>query len=406
MVWKSKQFVEELLTTPIIFRIMSWILLKGRPKMDKLHLFRGVSGFIKKNIVMVIAMAAALVTCFFVPPDEAYWGYFDAKTLTCLFCVLAVVCALKNIHFFYLLAKKIVRVFKNARMSILALVYITFIGSMLIANDMALLTFLPLGLFVLTSTGKNKYMAFTFIMQNIAANLGGMLTPFGNPQNLYLYTKFQIPNLEFIGIMAPPFLVSVLLITICCIIFVKPEPLLLKDEPISLPAARTVIYLLLFALAIAIVFRGIPYWIGLLVIPAVLLFTDRKALKMVDYPLLLTFVFFFIFSGNMARIDAVRNLFSMLLEKSTLLFSVLSCQVISNVPSAILLSQFTTNYPDLLLGVNIGGVGTLIASLASLITFREYTQQNKGKTRYYILLFSAFNFLFLVILTLLVLLLK
>ena len=368
--------------------------------MDKLHLFHGISGVVKKNVVMVVAMAAACITCFFVPPDGAYLGYFDVKTLTCLFCVLAVVCALKNINFFYILAKKIVRVFKNARLSILALVYITFIGSMLIANDMALLTFLPLGLFVLTSTGKGKYMAFTFIMQNIAANLGGMLTPFGNPQNLYLYTMFEIPNLEFMGIMAPPFVLSVLLITVCCIIFVKPEPLALKDEETHLPVGRTVIYLLLFALAIAIVFRGISYWIGLAVIPAVLLVMDRKALKMVDYPLLLTFVFFFIFSGNMARIDAVRSLFSMLLEKSTLLFSVLSCQVISNVPSAILLSQFTDNYRELLLGVNIGGVGTLIASLASLITFREYTKQNKGKTGYYMLLFSAFNFAFLAILVL------
>jgi Na+/H+ antiporter NhaD/arsenite permease-like protein len=303
-----------------------------------------------------------------------------------------------------MLAKRIVQIFKNARMSILALVYITFIGSMLIANDMALLTFLPLGLLVLTSTGKGKYMAFTFIMQNIAANLGGMLTPFGNPQNLYLYTKFNIPNLEFMAIMAPPFVLAVLLITICCLVFVKPEPLELRDEPMKLPAVRTVVYLLLFALAIAIVFRGIPYWIGLIVIPAVLIFMDRQALKMVDYPLLLTFVFFFVFSGNMARIDGVRQLFSWLLGKSTLLFSVLSCQVISNVPSAILLSQFTENYKELLLGVNIGGVGTLISSLASLITFREYTKQNKGKTLHYILLFSAFNFAFLIILAIFALL--
>ena len=368
--------------------------------MKRPNLFQGTANFVKKNVVMVVAMVAALITCFIVPPDEAYLDYFDVKTLTCLFCVLAVVCALKNINFFYTLARKIVLVFKNARLSILALVYITFIGSMLIANDMALLTFLPLGLFVLSSTGKGKYMAFTFIMQNIAANLGGMLTPFGNPQNLYLYTKFAIPNGEFMLIMLPPFLLAVALITVCCLIFVKPEPLELRDEKTVLPVGRTVVYLLLFALAIAIVFRGIPYWIGLIIIPAVLLFMDRKALKMVDYPLLLTFVFFFIFSGNMARIDAVRNLFSMLLEKSTLLFSVLSCQVISNVPSAILLSQFTTNYKELLLGVNIGGVGTLIASLASLITFREYTKNNKGKTRYYVLLFSAFNFAFLIILAL------
>ena len=362
--------------------------------------------FLAKNTVMVVAMAAALVTCLIVPPDREYLGYFDIKTLTCLFCVLAVVCALKNIRFFYTLAQKIVASCRNARLSILVLVYITFIGSMLIANDMALLTFLPLGYLVLGTTGKTKYMAFTFIMQNIAANLGGMLTPFGNPQNLYLYTKFQIPAGEFMTIMAIPFARSVLLITICCLIFVKPEPMVLNQAIQKLPLKRTVLYLALFALAIAIVFRGIPYWIGLIVIPAVLIFADRKALKAVDYPLLLTFVFFFIFSGNMARIGVVRELFSWLMEKSTLLFSTLSCQVISNVPSAILLSQFTENYRDLLIGVNIGGVGTLIASLASLITYREYPNHAPEKSKSYILLFSAFNFAFLIILTGVMMLLK
>ena len=361
--------------------------------------FRVGWGFVKKNAVMVIALIAAVVTMFLVPPDRAYLGYFDYKTLTCLFCVLAVVCALRNIRFFYALARKVVRVFKTARMSVLALVYITFIGSMLIANDMALLTFLPLGFFVLTSTHKEKYMAFTFIMQNIAANLGGMLTPFGNPQNLYLYTKFEIPNLEFVRIMSIPFAISVTLITICCLIFVKPEPLSISDEKIELPPARTALYLALFALSIAIVFRGIPYWIGLIVIPAVLFFADRKALKEVDYPLLLTFVFFFIFAGNMGRIDAVRQFFSGLLEKNTFLFSVISCQIISNVPSAVLLSQFTTNYPALLVGVNIGGVGTLIASLASLITFREYVKNNPGKTIRYVGEYTLFNFAFLILLS-------
>ncbi len=358
-----------------------------------------VSAFVKKNAVMCIAFFAALVTSCIVPPDEAYLGYFDYKTLTCLFCVLAVVCALKNIRFFYMLARKVVQLFKNARLSVLALVYITFIGSMLIANDMALLTFLPLGYLVLTTTNMQKYMAFTFIMQNIAANLGGMLTPFGNPQNLYLYSKFNIPNLEFMAIMAPPFVLSVIIITLCCIVFVKPEPLSLEDEKITLPPLRTGIYLLLFALSTLIVCRGIPYWIGLGVIPLALLFMDRKALRDVDYGLLFTFVFFFIFSGNMGRIDIVRALFSALLEETTLLVSVLSCQCISNVPSAILLSQFTENYAPLLVGVNIGGAGTLIASLASLITFREYGKHNPGKTGYYVKMFSLFNFGFLAILT-------
>ena len=359
--------------------------------------------FLKKNIVVSIAFFAALVTSFFVPPDAGYLGYFDWKTLSCLFCVLCVVCALKNINFFYLLARKTVECFKTTRGCVLALVYITFLGSMLIANDMALITFLPLGYLILHSTGEERYMAFVFIMQNIAANLGGMLTPFGNPQNLYLYTKFSIPTGEFMFIMAPPFLASIFLITVVCL-FIKAEALKISGGEVSLPRGRAVIYLLLFALSILIVFRGIPYWIGLFVIPAALLVLDRRALKMVDYPLLFTFFFFFIFSGNMARIEGVRTLFESLLSKNTLLYSVISCQCISNVPSAILLSQFTENYKDLLLGVNIGGAGTLIASLASLITFREYIRYNPGRTGYYLGLFSLFNFGFVVALTIFMLL--
>lgn len=358
-----------------------------------------ILAFAGKNTVMLIALAAALVTTLAVPVDQAYIGYFDFKTLTCLFCVLAVVCALKNISFFSILARKIVQLFRNARLCVLALVYVTFVGSMLIANDMALLTFLPLGYYVLCSTGKQKYMAVTFILQNIAANLGGMLTPFGNPQNLFLYTRFNIPTGEFMSIMFPPFLFSVVLITVCCLVFIKPEPLQIADAPIRLDTGRTVFLLVLFALSIIIVFRIIPYWIGLLVIPTALLLTDRSALKMVDYGLLMTFVFFFVFAGNMARIDAVRSLFSGLLSRNTLLFSVASCQFISNVPTAILLSQFTQDYADLLVGVNIGGVGTLISSLASLITFREYVSHNPGKTGYYVKMFSLLNFSFLFLLT-------
>jgi Na+/H+ antiporter NhaD/arsenite permease-like protein len=373
---------------------------------QKLNTVKICISFVKRNAVMFIAFFAALVTSFVIPIDEAYFNYFDYKTLTCLFCVLAVVCALKNINFFYILARKIVHRFNTARICILALVYITFIGSMLIANDMALMTFLPLGYFVLTTTEKQKYMAFTFIMQNIAANLGGMLTPFGNPQNLYLYSKFNIPNLEFMSIMFIPFIASVAIITLCCIVFVKPEKLKLDDIKLILDPVRTVVYLLLFALSIAIVFRGIPYVVGLVVIPLALLVLDRKALKMVDYPLLFTFVFFFVFAGNMSRIDFVREFFSSLLDKNTLLFSILSCQFISNVPSAILLSQFTSNYADLLVGVNIGGVGTLISSLASLITFREYTRIYPEKTRYYLVMFSTFNFSFLILLTALSMFLK
>jgi hypothetical protein len=200
------------------------------------------------------------------------------------------------------------------------------------------------------------------------------------------------------SVMLLPFALSIFLITLCCLVFVKAEPLEIKAPEKRLPIGRTTVYLLLFALSIAIVFRGIPYWIGLIIIPVVLFFMDKKALAKVDYPLLLTFVFFFIFAGNMARIDAVRGFFAFLLEKNTLVFSALSCQCISNVPSAVLLSQFTDNWQDLLVGVNIGGAGTLIASLASLITYREYAAHYPGDTGRYLKLFSLFNFSFLGIL--------
>lgn len=360
---------------------------------------RKIGAFCKKNVVLLIAAGCAVITSCIIPPDAAYLSYFDLKTLTCLFCTLAVICALKNIRFFTVLSRKIVQCTGSLRMAVLALVWITFAGSMLISNDMALLTFLPLGYFVLTYTGMQKYMAFVFIMQNIAANLGGMLTPFGNPQNLYLYSFFNIPTGEFLGILAIPFAVAIALITVCCLFLPRTKLEMPQEGEEKLPVGRTVIYLVLFALALVVVFRVIPYWLGLIVITAALLFMDRKALADVDYGLLATFVCFFIFAGNMARIPAVSTLMSALLEKNTLIFSVLSCQVISNVPSAILLSQFTADYPALLLGVNIGGAGTLIASLASLITFREYCAHNPGKAGSYLAQFTACNFGFVAVLT-------
>ena len=363
------------------------------------ELRKSVGGFISKNTVLVIAFVLAVISCFIVKPDAQYIEYFDFKTLSCLFCTLAVICALKNIRFFTITAKKIVALTGNTRTLALALVYITFIGSMFLANDMALLTFLPLGYISLSATKKEKYMAPIFIFQNISANLGGMLTPFGNPQNLYIYTKFNIPTGEFVGIMIIPFVISIILFTVCCLFIPKEDLTLTNEENEKFDSKRAIFYLILFALTILMVFRVVPYYVCLPVVLAAIWATDKKALAKVDYALLFTFVCFFLLAGNIARIEAVNLFFSSLLEKNTLLTSIFSCQVISNVPSAILLSEFTTNYKDLLLGVNIGGVGTLISSLASLITFREYTSHVKGKTAQYIGLFSALNFGFLIILT-------
>ena len=369
----------------------------GQEGTEKKH---AIVSFFKKNTVVCIAALLAIVTSFFVPPDKEYLHYFDLRTLTCLFLTLAVICALKDIRFFGIVAQRIVVTTGNLRLLTLALVYITFIGSMLIANDMALITFLPLGYFALSVTKNEEKMAYIFILQNISANLGGMLTPFGNPQNLYLYSYFKIPTGEFMSIMFPPFLLAISMLTAACFLLPR-TPLVIKDDSgQGLNKKRTALYLTLFAFSLLIVFRLIPYWAGLIVIPLVLVFADKKAFGEVDYGLLATFALFFVFSGNMARIPAVQDFVGNLLGRSPLLVSIGSCQVISNVPSSILLSKFTDNYRELLLGVNIGGTGTLISSLASLITFSHYRTLRPGHTKQYIGLFALINAIFLLVMTL------
>ena len=182
-------------------------------------------------------------------------------------------------------------------------------------------------------------------------------------------------------------------------LFVKPIPLeLKKDSDYQIDYKRTILYSILFICSILIVFRLIPYWIGTAVITLILFYVDKKSIADVNYSLLATFCVFFIFSGNMARIPAVSSFFMSILPKNTLLFGILSCQFISNVPSAVLLSHFTNDYASLLPAVNIGGCGTLIASLASLITFSEYKKHNPQKLPYYIRLFSLFNIGFIIVL--------
>lgn len=358
-----------------------------------------IKKFVKKNAVFCIAALVAVITCFFVPPDKSYLGYFDWTTLACLFLTLAVICAFRNIKFFTIIARKLVLFTGNLRGLFFMLIIITFIGSMIIANDMALITFLPLGYFAVSVAKQEKYIPYLFILQNISANLGGMLTPFGNPQNLYLYSFFKIPTHEFCLIMLPPFLLAVALLSVCCL-FVKPIKLEISQKfPEKLRIKHTFLYSVLFIFSILIVFRIIPFWIGLIIVPLVLFLVDKEALLMVDYALLGTFFFFFIFAGNLSRIESVNTLLSSLLQKDTLLVSVLSCQGISNVPSAILLSRFTTNYKALLMGVNIGGTGTLIASLASLITFSEHRILYPGHTKKYFWLFTLINAIFLLIMT-------
>ena len=357
-----------------------------------------VKGILKSRIVLIVALVAAAVTCFFVPPDGGYADYFDLDTLSCLFCTLAVVSALKRRRFFEWLAVKIVTAFGNMRRVTFALVFVTYFGSMIMANDMALITFLPLGWLVLSSCGKTRYTAFVFVMQNVAANLGGMLTPFGNPQNLYLYSFFEIGAGEFFAIMAIPFAVAFVLIAGTCLV-VKPEPIRLETHPEPAPPVwRMIVYFVLFALSVMIVFRVFPYYVGLIVVTVALAILEPKCFLRVDYGLLLTFCAFFVFSGNLSRIPAVRDLLASVVAMSPLLVGTATCQVISNVPSAVLLSRFTTDYRHLLIAVNIGGLGTPVSSLASLITLGEYRKREPGKTLRYLGLFSLINFSYLAVL--------
>lgn len=375
---------------------------------------RRLARIIRQNATASIAAAAALVTMLFVPPDAAYLGYFDLKTLACLFALLAVIRALRNAGFFETIAHAVVRRFKTLRGLGCALVGVTLVCSMFATNDMALLMLLPLSTVTLASTGNERALPFTFVMQAIAANLGGMILPFGNPQNIFLSSRFGIAFPDFLATMALPFAVSVILIALCCLAGFKATPLSSSGVPDAdaserapLPRAKTALYLVLFALSLGMVFRVVPFVAGVVIIAAALLFADRRALAHVDWGLLATFALFFVFSGNMARIPEVQGFFSMLLGQSTLVTSALASQVISNVPAAILLAPFVDGYQSLLIGVNIGGAGTLIASLASLIAFNHFRAIKRGmkrpgiqalSTKRYLALFSALNFAFLAVL--------
>lgn len=353
--------------------------------------------FVKKHIVTEIALLLAVVSMLFVPVSAAYLDYIDFKTLVCLLCVLAVVNALSDLGAFEKLARGIIRIFKTTRSCVVALVWITLIGAMFMTNDIALLTFLPLSYLVLDATDNRRLVPWTFIMQNAAAVLGGMILPFGNPHNLYLYSLFQIPTGQFILTMLPTFLTSVTLITVGCLT-VKSEPLTIDGTLQSLDRPRAVGCMVLFAITLLFVLRAIPWTIGAPIVLIGLAALDRRAYLKVDYGLLLTFFGFFIFAGNMANIPEVRSFLVGLLDRNALLTEVLTCQVISNLPTTLLMAPFTTDWATLLVATDIAGMGTPIASLASLITLRTFMRRRPEDTGYYMRMFLAVGFGFLLVL--------
>lgn len=354
--------------------------------------------FFKTNFIFSVALVAALISCIFVPIDKGYLEYFEINTISCIFLLLLVIAGLTNIQFFQKVARIIVKKFKNTRSIIMCLIFITYISAIVNANDMSLLTFLPLAYIVLKYTDNLRYLAFTFIMQNIASNLGGMIAPIGNPQNLYIFSFYQISLVEFLKIMFLPTLFALLLIIAVCM-FIKKDPLEFKSEENNqFNITKSIIYIALFVITILVVLRIIPWWVAFIIIVIAMVICDKKAFLMVDYTIPLTFVAFFIFSGNMSRIPSVINLMERFVNENTFLTAYLSCQLISNVPTAVLLSKFTNNYSHLLVSVNVASLGIIFSSLSGVIALKEYIKASKtenfGKNRgawYYVGLDTLFN---------------
>lgn len=354
--------------------------------------------FFKTNFIFTISILAAIISCFFVLPDKEYLGYFDIDTLVCITLLLLVIAGFSNIQFFQKVARFLVKKFKNTRSIIMCLIFITYISALVNANDMSLLTFLPLAYIVLKYTNNLRYVAFTFIMQNIASNLGGMITPIGNPQNLYIYSYYDLTLLEFFKIMAMPTLLALILIITVCL-FIKKIPLEFKDEEttkFSIPKAIT--YACLFIITILVVLGVLPWWIATIIIIITLLICDIKAFALVDYTIPLTFVAFFIFSGNLSRIPAIINVMESFINDYTFITAYISCQAISNVPTAVLLSKFTNNYAHLLVSVNVASLGIIFSSLSGVIALKEYIKvvkkeklDKKHGVWYYIGLDTLFN---------------
>ena len=360
--------------------------------------------FAKKEPVLLIAALAALASCFFCPPDAAYLAYFDLRTLSLLYCLMVVVAGLRQAGLFEYLAGVLCLRAKSVRALGAVLVALSFFSSMLITNDVALLTFVPFAVVVLGLAGRGRELTRVVVLQAVAANLGSMLTPVGNPQNLYLYSFYDFSFGAFLGLTFPVWLLSLLLVLALCLSLPRArlEAAPQKRQP---PERRgLLLHGALFLVCLATVLRVLPWPVMLAAVILVLLLLDRKLLLRADFMLLLTFAAFFVFSGNLARLEAVDRLLRGLLAGREYLVSLLASQVVSNVPAALLLSGCTGEARALVLGVDIGGLGTPIASLASLIALKLYARSEGARTGRFLAEFTAVNLLLLVLLSAFVLL--
>ena len=356
--------------------------------------------FIKKEPVLSAAALLAVVSMFFVHPSTEYLSYIDFRTLALLFSLMTVVAGLKEIGLFRYLGSSLLAGLKSTRQLALTLTALCFFSSMLITNDVSLITFVPFSILILNMAGLPELMIPVIVLQTIAANLGSMAAPVGNPQSLFLYEKFHLSAGGYFRLMLP-FVLASLVCLAAAALLVKNETIQVEfsaRETIKHPK-KLCLFCGLFALSLLGVFRALPYPWALGAVVIALLLWDRPLFARIDYGLLLTFLCFFVFAGNMGNIGAVREFLNSLLERSAMLTSLLASQVISNVPAAVLLSGFTQDGQGLLVGTNLGGLGTLIASLASLISFRYYLRLEGAKPLRYLGVFTGLNLAGLAVLT-------
>ena len=357
--------------------------------------------FFKREPVLVIASAAALLSCIAMPPDSGYLDYIDFRTLALLYALMVVVAGLRKAGLFSHLAHGLSAKAGSVRTMGIILIALSFFSSMLITNDVALLTFVPFAVAVLGAREYRRVLIRVVALQTVAANLGSMLTPVGNPQNLYLYSYYDYTMSGFLRLTAPVWGTSLALVLLCSLLLPKQRIQAFLGEEPGLNRRGLWLHLILFIVCLLVVLRLIPWPVMLVIVIGALAVLDRPLLVSADFFLLLTFVAFFIFSGNLARLEQVDRLLRSLLLGREYLCALLASQVISNVPAALLLSGFTKNAGALVLGVDVGGLGTPIASLASLISLKLYAHTDQANTGKYLLEFTFWSLLFLLALSLL-----
>lgn len=369
---------------------------------------RKIFEFIKQEAILIVACVLAVISMFFVIPDEKYFEYIDFRTLGILFSLMALMAGFQNMGIFEEISRKLLNKVKNIRQLVVMLTLLCFFFSMIITNDVALITFVPFTFVLFDMLGQaeeKKWLIPVVILQTIAANLGSMLTPIGNPQNLYLYGKSGMAFEKFILLMLPYTVLSLVMLLISSFAIGtfgnKRITVSLTTKSKEKNTCKVMMYVALFCICILAVLRVLSVSIAFAVTLCAIMIFDRKVLKKVDYSLLLTFVGFFIFIGNMGRLPMFSSLLQKYISGNEVITAVLTSQVVSNVPAALLLSNFTDNLPALIVGTNIGGLGTLIASMASLISYKFIAQKKNISKGKYLIFFTVGNIIFLAALMLL-----